>query len=318
MDDIAMLYQQLGTIKAVADHLGCSHGKARKALLTAGVALPCSDYRIIHAIDMVASGVPINTAAQLVGISSQCLNTHLPYSRGPLSAWDRDSIDAVIAGHHPDNRSQKAITLKRHLLRKRNGIDIPARRKHARISDVAGLHGYVLGIMWATGSFSGGGFVVNHSDRHYIDVMANHCNGTIYSRGDKFAARCPGIYIDDMAAIGWAPRKGTNSRVLPRLSDYTDFLRAYTEIRGGFYPRATRGRSRPVLCISGGPVLISGINDAMASTCGIKPKRPQRLQNGITYALFYQSATEIMRICDQLDGTPCNADYWAHIRGKLS
>lgn len=187
--------------------------------------------------------------------------------------------------------------------------------------DLQALHPYDLGIIWAIGTFADGLFVIRHTDRHYIDRIAQYVDVTPYLQADKdkkyWKLKTSKITAPALLSMGWDSRID-NSRRMPKLDDYIPFARAYVELHGCFDLRNTKQGRRPRLRIYGAIPLLHGINTILSNECNVGAKNLQILYNNKTGALYYQAAQEITTIIQMMScSDPVNDAFWADASNKI-
>lgn len=171
------------------------------------------------------------------------------------------------------------------------------------------MTGYQQAVIFLNGSKADERFAVRNVERHYIDAIA-----PLFQRSSA--------YFQERNEAGKRGYWVLKSRQLsiPKLSEVEDwqgFCRGVIELQGVLdVTQNKRGGVRPRLRIYGQPDLLT----ALMAVLPAKEKKIQnvRTQTGTTYAIYYQSAAEIRRILDYIDGSPRNERLWAEWDGSLT
>lgn len=177
------------------------------------------------------------------------------------------------------------------------------------------MNDYCNGIAYATGYFANDGkekyLVVRNLDKWYVENIVKETGYTAYESKHNF---------DRDGRNQWVI-KCKNISELPNLTDIkklSDFCRAYIEIHGVVdLANAKDRKGNPIkrlrLRIYGNEEIISYINKILPAG----EKKIQHIKNtvderyvGQTYALYYQSKTEILDILRWIDGNPKNISVW--------
>ena len=177
------------------------------------------------------------------------------------------------------------------------------------------ISGYQAGILFATGCYDGSRYVVRNVDRWYCDCVQPIFGTTVYTQivRDKpqYVVKGNAIKTVDISSISDAP----------------GFCRAYIELKSSFglwQGKDRRGRKtnpKPRLRIYGSIDTLERLMDWL-------PAAPKKIQlctgqhqdgyTGRTYAVYYQSAAEIIDIFDYISGSPRNDPIWGKWEDILS
>lgn len=177
------------------------------------------------------------------------------------------------------------------------------------------MNDYCNGIAYATGYFANEKnkkyLVVRNLDKWYIDNIARETGYTAYE--SKYNHKRDG-------RNQWTV-KCRNISELPALhsiKNLSDFCRAYIEIHGIIdFINVNDRKGNPIkrlrLRIYGNEEILSFINKTLPA----KEKKIQHIKNSVddkyigqTYALYYQSKTEILEILKWIDEFPKNITVW--------
>lgn len=180
---------------------------------------------------------------------------------------------------------------------------------------------YDLGIFWGVGSYTDGRMVFRHKDRYFIDRIGLYLNNINYEQVSsksiiQYVLKTSQIDIKSFAENGWTSRN-SDTRDLPILENYKDFLRAYIELHGCFkytlrYKRKPKKDPYKKLAfiIYGNYKMLTSINQILSCISGVNLKTVQLLYNGKTASLNYASLSEINSILTILYDEPCNKVFW--------
>lgn len=172
------------------------------------------------------------------------------------------------------------------------------------------ISGYQAGVLFATGGYDGSRYVVRNVDRWYCDAVQPIFGTTVYSQIDKRKEKPQ--YVVKGSAI--------KSVDIASVVDVQGFCRAYIELKSslglwqGKDRRGGKTPPRPRLRIYGSIYTLEHIMDWL-------PAAPKKIQmctghtqdgyTGHTYAIYYQSVSEIADIFDYISGIPRNDAVWA-------
>lgn len=93
LKDVLAEYNKRKSIRATAQELGISEGVVRKVLIGYGVISTPLTRRIA---EFKATGMPDKDIAELLEVSSACVNANTPYSKGTyLSATKSKNAEAI-------------------------------------------------------------------------------------------------------------------------------------------------------------------------------------------------------------------------------
>lgn len=177
------------------------------------------------------------------------------------------------------------------------------------------MNDYCNGIVYATGYFANENnkkyLVVRNLDKWYIENIAKETGYTAYESTHNFERDGRNQWVV----------KCRNISELPALTDIKnlfDFCRAYIEIHSILdLANAKDRKGNPIkrlrLRIYGNEEILSFLNQNLPAV----EKKIQHIKNSIddkyigqTYALYYQSKTEILEILKWIDGFPKNIAVW--------
>lgn len=164
--------------------------------------------------------------------------------------------------------------------------------------------GYQQAILILSGSWNGDKYAVRNIDKHFILAVAD------LFRTEPFYQRNSETNHKDF----WVIKSNRFSPpTLTDVADWRGFCRALLELQGSLDLRPCKTHKgvqtrRLRLRIWAQPELLN----AFAAAVPAAPKRIQTVNTatGTTYALYYQSETEICDILDYLDGQPRCASWW--------
>jgi len=184
------------------------------------------------------------------------------------------------------------------------------------------LHAYVLGILWALGSYEEHPgtktivryFQLRHCRPYFLEVVKQELNLQtklrIVQQNGKPQHRL-NIYGVDMKYLnwlGWQTRLAAerNYPVIP--IGHRDFMLAYLEIHSKLDTKTVLHRyKRPRLRIYGNMQFLTGLTNVLAQETGTGIKKPQPGKNresGISGTLFYQGLRELRVLFNYLYHAP--------------
>lgn len=179
------------------------------------------------------------------------------------------------------------------------------------------MSGYQAGVLYATGCRSGPRYVVRNVDRWYCDVVQPLFGTTVYAQR-RHDREKPQYVIKGTAVSGVD---------LNSVWDAPGFCRAYIELKSslglwqGKTRRGDKAPPKPRLRIFGDCYILTRLMDWLPA----KPKKLQLITNrtqdgytGQTYAVYYQSRSEIEDIIHYISGDPRNDALWAMWRSVLA
>ena len=177
------------------------------------------------------------------------------------------------------------------------------------------MNDYCYGIAYATGYFANEEgkryLIVRNLDKWYVENIAKETGYTAYESKHNFERDRKNQWVVKCRNISELP-------ALPDIKNLPDFCRAYIEIHGVIDLANAKDRKgntlkRLRLRIYGNKEILSFINKVLPA----KEKKLQYIKNtvngkyiGKTYALYFQSATEILKILKWIDGHPKNDIVW--------
>lgn len=169
--------------------------------------------------------------------------------------------------------------------------------------------GYQQSIMRLIGSQSGNYFAVRCINKHYIDCVSTLFVGP---RG-KSLPYLQKWHSEDRLDYWVIKSMRVSKPELCDVSDWRGFCRGFIELQGCFDLRNCKTRQgdyvkRPRLRIFGQPDDLEALNTHLPAA----RKKIQRCRgkNGQTYALYYQSESEICDIMDFIQGYPLFTPIW--------
>lgn len=193
--------------------------------------------------------------------------------------------------------------------------------------DINSLTGYQLGILWAIATFEendGGYMLFRHREKYFLEQIQPLCRSKIQTShsqiGMQYRLKVYGFSIDELNEWGWTPRTA-DTRNVPPLSNYRDFLRAWIEIHSDIgysaYPKR-KDLQKIRFRIYGNHVMMTSISRILHEGVGVGLKKPQSCVNeGKTCSLYYQSATEIKKVLQYVEGEPCFNQFWDEAYEKI-
>ena len=104
-DEILKAYSKTKSMRKTAEIVNCSHTAVRKVLVGAGIISTPLTQRIAG---LQAAGMSQKHIAELLGVSSSCVNANTPYQRGTY-------LD--------ENKSVNALCIKAHRTKKEKTYD---------------------------------------------------------------------------------------------------------------------------------------------------------------------------------------------------
>lgn len=196
----------------------------------------------------------------------------------------------------------------------------------ARI-DITEIDPYLLGIIWGMGRLNEeGSMFFRHRHRYFLEQIQSICDNEITTSKSRTGIqyRLKSVLFDELQLqeIGWSERN-SDSRRLPILDDYKDFLRAYLELHSSLdyslrYGRNKKNKWRSLrLRIYGNTNLLEGINDVMHTFVKIPKKSIEIVHNNKTGILNYPSLEQIESIFMFIEGVPYFEDFWHDCLEKL-
>jgi len=173
------------------------------------------------------------------------------------------------------------------------------------------LNDYVLGIMWALGSYVehqttntiSRYFQIRHCRPYFLKVveqelcLQNKTRIVQHNGKPQFRLNINGLGLEYLNWLGWQERKATE-RNYPALSiDHRDFILAYLEIHSKLDTVIVLKRyERPRLRIYGNMLFLNELTNVLSNEVPTGVKKPQQCKNresGISGTLFYQSLGEL-------------------------
>lgn len=182
-------------------------------------------------------------------------------------------------------------------------------RQKGKESHLPVMTGYQAGILYSIGCWSGDRYTVRSIDRWYCDAVQ-----------PLFGTKVHPIKSPGRDKTQYQVKSKSVSGVdLSSVDDPIGFCRAYVEIHGIIdYLHAKTRKGKPILRLR---LRIFGDVPVLEQLMVWLPAAPKKLQAitnrigdkyiGSTYALYYQSKSEIMDILDYISGTPRNDAVWA-------
>ena len=167
------------------------------------------------------------------------------------------------------------------------------------------MTGYQQAILYLSGAWSGGKYLVRNVDRWYVDAVSD-----LFPTAPYFQLRSDGPSKRDYWCI-----KSAHIAVpaLDEVRDWQGFCRGFVELQGTLDLWSHKNRKGDTvrtlsLRIYGQPDAL----DAVANNLPAGRKKMQicRTQNGVTYLYAYQSPAEVSAIITYLDGFPRNERIW--------
>lgn len=186
------------------------------------------------------------------------------------------------------------------------------------------ISNYQLGVIWSIGTYleDESRMVFRHNDRYFLEQLKNLTQNNIYlqSTPEKryYVLKIPEMDIKHLESLGWTDRN-SDTRYMPVLNDYKDFLRPYIELHSSLdYNKRASGIKRLRLRVYGNETLIREMNQIISFMCNVRLKTPQIIHNNKTAILYYQAFEEIDNIFSGIKGEPYNPTFWDEIIAKLS
>lgn len=179
------------------------------------------------------------------------------------------------------------------------------------------MDGYVLGILWAIGTFTeeeGTRYILlRHKERYFLDEVKKELDvtaaiHTVTEKGKtQYRLKVHGYDTPrEMERLGWQPR-WSEQRGYPNITEHRDFIRAYIEIHSRMDVLTIRKRDRPPqkqprLRIYGNRSFLEGLTQVLASEAGIGVKKVQKAteKSVVSGILYYTSAEELRRLMGYL------------------
>ena len=172
------------------------------------------------------------------------------------------------------------------------------------------IHPYVLGILWAIGSYNSDNvFFVRHSDPYFLEVIkkATSTPASVRKVGRNYVLKLSESYfkIQKLRELGWAERNNQD-RPYPDINEHQDFIRGYFEIHGRVSEvklhnrKSGRIQSQIRLRIFGNETLIQSINDVISFEIGIQERKLENTQKEHSKVLGYYKTEDITEILNWL------------------
>lgn len=190
------------------------------------------------------------------------------------------------------------------------------------------LTDYDKGIFWAIGSYADNRFVFRHQNLYFIERMQIYTDNEFYEQIHKdksqFVLKTSNFDYQSFIDSGWTNRNA-ESRNVPILDNYKDFLRAYIELHSSLkystrYRRGGKEKYKALkLIVYGNITLIESLNNILNHEIGVSKKKPQIVSdNGKTATLDYTNFEEINKIYDYIFDNPYEVEYWTMVNKKLN
>lgn len=175
------------------------------------------------------------------------------------------------------------------------------------------IHPYILGILWAIGTFTEGEgtryFFLRHKDRYFLDVVkaglgVTAAIHTVTEKGRvQYRLKVHGYDIlREMERLGWQPR-WSEQRGYPSIAEHRDFVRVYLEIHAAVDTIIIRKKSRPPhenprLRIYGNNVFLAELTEVLVAQVETGVKKVQKTTDiaPTSGILYYQSTAELESI----------------------
>ncbi len=200
------------------------------------------------------------------------------------------------------------------------------------------LNTYVLGILWALGSYEEHAgtktisryFQLRHHRPYFLQVVEQEMAlqtkiRTVRHNGKpQFRLNIYDINIEYLNWLGWQARQAVE-RNYPFMSvGHRDFILAYLEIHSKLDTTIILKRyERPRLRIYGNMRLLAELTRVLAAEVGTGIKKPQQVKNresGISGTLFYQSLQELRALFKYFYNPPLkhfDHEYYEKFSGLL-
>lgn len=167
------------------------------------------------------------------------------------------------------------------------------------------MTGYQQAVLYLSGSWSDGKYLVRNADRWYIDAVADLFPAQPYFQRRPEAAKRDYWCIKSAAV---------SPPSLSDVSDWQGFSRAFVELQGSLdlWPHKNRRGETirtPRLRLYGQPDVLNFV--AQHLPAGRKKLQVCRTQTGTTSLYAYQSPAEVDAILESLDGSPRNDRIWS-------
>lgn len=155
----------------------------------------------------------------------------------------------------------------------------------------------ILGILWAIGYDTGTEFYLRCRYQEIVEEIKAYfgvANAITVGQSRhlvQYKLKMTGLartaILHELYKYGWTPRNAEVRAYPSGDIDHKEFIRAWVQLHSYYYARKNNFR------IYGNRNLIVTMNDIISRLTGVAPKTPQRLHNGKTYALYYQSIKEV-------------------------
>lgn len=177
------------------------------------------------------------------------------------------------------------------------------------------MNDYCNGIAYAIGYIANDAkqkyLVIRNLDKWYPETISKETGNKAYESRHNFKRDGKNQWVVKCRNIHDIP-------TLEHIQNKSDFCRAYIEIHGRIDLANTKNRKgNPIkrlrLRIYGNEEILSFVNQNLPAV----EKKIQHIKNSVddkyigqTYALYYQSKTEISEILKWIDGSPKNISVW--------
>ncbi len=186
------------------------------------------------------------------------------------------------------------------------------------------MNTYVLGILWALGSYEeykqtySHYFLIRHTNPYFLQVvrqeLALRANIHVVRRHDKpqYRLKIFSIDMEYFNRLGWHPRNAVERNYPSLVDGHSDFIRAYLEIHTRFDILTIRNRKKKPsrrlrLRIYGNMQFLTELTNVLACEVGTGVKKPQLAKNRMSElsgALYYQSLRELRSLFKYLYQPP--------------
>lgn len=187
------------------------------------------------------------------------------------------------------------------------------------------MNNYDIGIFWCIGSFAENRLSFRHKNKFYIERMQEYFPSKIYQQihhntgENQYVLKTQDFKEYEYLKVAY----NSNSKPLPKLKEYSDFLRAYIEIHStlDYLKRINRNGHiwyKLRLRIFGNMDAIDDINNILHENLKVGIKTPQKTANNTTKILYYQSYDEIKAIFEYINGDVREKMFWNDAEAKLN
>lgn len=174
------------------------------------------------------------------------------------------------------------------------------------------IHPYILGVLWAIGSYNGdmNVMLLRHSDFYFLQATKKSLGirANIHKLGGYHSLKVSMSYlnIDTLRNLGWSERNSHDRPYPNNISEHRDFIRAYFEIHGRIskyrltHKKSGRIQIQTRMRFYGNYSLLQSINEILSFELGIPERNLESTKKEHSKVLGYYRKKDILDILDWL------------------